>query len=577
MEIELKLALARGDVEALKRHPLLKAYALALPTEHELDDTYYDTPDLRILRSGAGLRVRQVAGAAIQTMKAGGSVEGGLHSRHEWESRVAGPRPELDKLRELVDAKGPWSKLLCSGSLEDALTPVFTVRLWRTLWVLQLPEGSEVEFVLDQGDIESRGRRLPVSEIELELKAGTPAHLFDFALALQKDLPFQIAQSSKAERGYGLFEPRPWKAVKAGPVELAEAMTVEQAAQAIIGNCLQQIQANQPGVAECRDARALRQMRAGLRRLHCALEMMTDVIDLPQALGEELDWLAGELGAARDWDVLAGSTLPALTGIASGPVAENAAARESEAREDTDGLPPAAGQAGGSPQDGAAPDDENDGGAAPEVTVVWDGAPLSTPQPAAGTRPLLADLRQAAQREADKMRERASAAVTGPRYTALVLGFMRWFLGREWRVAMPPAQQSQLDSPVRRFAQRLLERQHKRLLKRGRKLQGAQAGACHRVRVAAKKSRYATGFFQALHRKKKVRRFVAALTRLQDELQWANDAVVAERLLQELRLAQEGLSESAAYACGYLAAQLQGSVKRIGKHWRRFRDVEPPS
>jgi CHAD domain-containing protein len=95
--------------------------------------------------------------------------------------------------------------------------------------------------------------------------------------------------------------------------------------------------------------------------------------------------------------------------------------------------------------------------------------------------------------------------------------------------------------------------------------------------VAARKSRYAAVFFQALYSKKKLRRFVAALAKLQDELAWANDAVVAERLLQELRLAQEGLSESAAYARGYLAAQLQGGAKRIGKQWRRFRDVKPPS
>jgi triphosphatase len=578
MEIELKLTLAAEHADALKSHPLLQAHTLAPATEHELDDTYYDTADLRILRSGAGLRVRLVDGVAIQTMKAGGSVEGGLHSRHEWESRVAGPVPELDQLRALVDAKGPWAKLLRSESLADALTPVFTVRITRTLWLLRLPEGSEVEFALDQGEIESRSRRLPISEIELELKSGLPEHLFSFALALHLDLPLRVGQSSKAERGYGLFEPRPWQAAKAKQLRLSKEMTVEQAAQAMLGNCLRQIQANQPGVALGKDVEGLHQMRVGLRRLRSALGMLKTVIDVPPVLADDIAWLASELGPARDWDVLAGTTLPSLMGEDGRKDGGTGDGTDSEPDADTEGLPAPGVETGGhtpdrlhvAPKEGAAPAQQDRA----ERSEAHDCAVQAGLEAARAAQDRL---RRVAQRRADELRARAGVAVAGSRYTGLVLRITRWLLGREWRAGLPPAQLSQLDSPIPRFADRLLARQHKRLLKRGKQLTQAEPAALHRVRVAAKKNRYGTEFFQSLYPGRRVRSYLAALSSLQDELGWANDAAVAGRLLHVLPADQSGLAEAAAYACGYLAAQLQGRQKSIDKKWRRFRVAKLPS
>src|SRR5262249_10337640 len=48
------------------------------------------------------------------------------------------------------------------------------------------------------------------------------------------------------------------------------------------------------------------QMRVGLRRLRAAMSLFADVLQDPQsaALKEELKWLTGELGPARELDVL---------------------------------------------------------------------------------------------------------------------------------------------------------------------------------------------------------------------------------------------------------------------------------
>lgn len=48
----------------------------------------------------------------------------------------------------------------------------------------------------------------------------------------------------------------------------------------------------------------------GMHRLPSALSMFKGLLHLPEEIQKELDWLAAELGDARDWDVLSGSTLP---------------------------------------------------------------------------------------------------------------------------------------------------------------------------------------------------------------------------------------------------------------------------
>ena len=311
MEIELKLLVQAQDVAALCLHPLLKKYAMGKAHELKMSDIYFDTPDLQIRRSGAGLRVRRVDRNWIQTLKGGGDAMGGLHSRHEWESEVSGPVPEVAALQDMVH-KSAWAKMLRAPKIGEQLKPIFKTRITRRVWMLRLPHGDEVECVLDLGTIECDKQKVPIREIELELKSGDPTHLFDFALALLLDIPMQIGNLSKADRGYALYLPQPPAALKATRPSLSKRMTVEQAFQAIAGNCIEQIQTNATSVAHTDDIESLHQMRVGLRRLHAALGLFKQMLQPPEELLAELDWLAKQLGAARDWDVLANSTLPAV-------------------------------------------------------------------------------------------------------------------------------------------------------------------------------------------------------------------------------------------------------------------------
>ncbi len=314
MEVELKLLIEPRHVDTLRQSPLLQQYAGAPPETLPMQDIYFDTPDLAILKSNAGLRVREAGGAWVQTLKGGGGVASGLHSRYEWESAVAGPQPDLGALAGLVDAHSAWGKLLRQPELASRLEQAFTTSIRRTTWDLRLPEGDLVEFALDEGSIACRGEETPVCEIEIELKSGQAEHLFDFALELIEQIPLRLGAISKAARGYALYQSQSQAPaiVRARPLRLARELNVEEGFRLIIANCLAQVQANEAAVTEGNDPEGIHQMRVGLRRLRSALRLFKDLAPCPQPLLDDLSWLGKELGEARDWEVLLDSTLPRI-------------------------------------------------------------------------------------------------------------------------------------------------------------------------------------------------------------------------------------------------------------------------
>ncbi|MFM0558232.1 CHAD domain-containing protein [Paraburkholderia sediminicola] len=93
--------------------------------------------------------------------------------------------------------------------------------------------------------------------------------------------------------------------------------------------------------------------------------------------------------------------------------------------------------------------------------------------------------------------------------------------------------------------------------------------------MAAKKLRYATEFFASLYPKQVVRHYSAALSKLQDELGWHNDAVVADGLLKILASEQE-TATGAGYARGYLASRVATDHDALQTLWKRFRRLSPP-
>lgn len=489
METELKLKVAQADLARLREHRLLLDQAEAKPIDHELHDTYFDTPKLDLWRNGVTLRVRGDGNAWIQTVKTAAPGHTALHQRGEWECALDGPTPAPVELARQIKSK-PIAELLRSPGIVNQLRPVFNNTTRRTVWQVTLANGQQVECALDAGDIHAGGRNAPIGELELELKRGDPAPLFAFALALHADIPFQIANDSKAARGYALLDTAPPAPIKAVPVHLTRKMRLEEALQCMGLNCLQQLEANVPGVLR-QSVESLHQMRVGLRRLRALLDMFDKLAPLPAPIRDSVEWLSGELGATRDWDVLAGSTIPDIKGAELGTLRAIAAQRASDLHRDM-------------------------------LKTLHD-----------------------------------------PRYTQLILQLNGWFHGRQWRQDGALPEGSALASRARDAMAPLLRKAQRRLRKRIDTLDDRDPAQRHRVRIAAKKARYAAEFFRDLLPAKGVRQYVKTLSGLQDKLGRLNDLAVADRLLGELE-SKKPLPE-ARYARGYIT----GVAEAEGAHLRR--------
>jgi triphosphatase len=154
-----------------------------------------------------------------------------------------------------------------------------------------------------------------------------------------------------------------------------------------------------------------------------------------------------------------------------------------------------------------------------------------------------------------------------------VLALSRWLHGCGWRDEAPPRARARLAQPVAMFARQRMLACHERLCRRGRKRKG-DARQRHRLRIAAKRMRYAAEFFASLYRGKRVRPFVGALARLQDVLGKANDAAVAQALLDRLQVRHAGLGPQAAMLKEWFGRR--GAVHGMGKAWKRFARLPAP-
>lgn len=315
-EIELKLAADPRSLAQLRRRPFWKSLGPA--RTKRLESTYFDTQELDLQRAGLTLRVRRTGRRFEQTVKSARKADDAL-ARTEWTARLATPAPDLLAFSDpaLIDRLG--------AILARPLRPVFTTRVRRTTRMLEDGETTAIEVAVDQGDLVSGDLSQPINEVELELKRGEVATLFDAAERLLDDVPLPLLVDSKSERGYALAGggPAPWR--KQTPLDLDRAMTAESALGAIIDNCLAHLLANADCARRNAHVEGVHQVRVALRRLRSALSVFAPLLPTAQteALRGELGWLASTLGPARDWDVFATELLPDLDGrVADATAAE---------------------------------------------------------------------------------------------------------------------------------------------------------------------------------------------------------------------------------------------------------------
>lgn len=184
-------------------------------------------------------------------------------------------------------------------------------------------------------------------------------------------------------------------------------------------------------------------------------------------------------------------------------------------------------------------------------------------------------------REAERRRLAANRvarrAVRSPRGQGLLLSLGGWLAAETWRSSMTTEQLDALDRPVGEFANAVLETALARVLKRGRHFAQRSPEQLHRLRIAAKKLRYATEFFGPLYDGKKLRDFRAALSALQDGLGRLNDAQTVTTLAAQVSAGLQGpdAAEALGIMFGWSAATQDLVARRLHGVWKTLRACAP--
>ncbi|HLO61513.1 MAG TPA: CYTH and CHAD domain-containing protein [Azonexus sp.] len=446
-EIELKLQLSPKAASKLAKHPLLAN----IPTQRQhLLNTYFDTPKLELHKRRVAVRFRKKGWQWLCTVKSAEPASGGLAMRSEWETQAT---PGTFDFGHVDNAE-------FRAFLEQRiaqLEPVFTTDFKRQIWHVPFGE-SLIELAIDRGWIESRGQRLPICEIELELLSGKVDDIFWLTRQLQGDHHLHPAIASKAERGYNLFLDTPLRPFKAKPPAVHANQTPVEAFRCIALNCLEHFQRNEQGLLTSKDPEFVHQARVGLRRLRSAIKLFSPVLppEFVTAYGQTWQTLATALGEARNWDVFLEETLP--------PIAA------------------------------AFPDDKD-----------------------------IKRLRKAAQHKAQSARKSVIALLAIDEYPRLLL---------EFTAAVYTVSEA-LPIPLEDFARQQISRHARKARKLAIRHAELTATERHKMRIAFKKLRYTLEFFAQLLPPRHLKPYLAALSRLQDELGLINDKVTAQSLCGE--------------------------------------------
>ena len=505
-EIELKLAVDARDVERLRNSSILRETRLKHTGRRCLVNIYYDTPSFSLLRSGVILRVRKIGRERVKMSVAEREV---LGRRVESESSICGETPDL---KRIVDPD--VRRLIQKRCADEKLVPVFLTKFARETWLLQFRR-SQIECAIDRGVIAANGKNEPICEVELELKSGQVARLFELTHLLNKVVPLQIEPASKAARGFDLVGGAGATAPTAAPVHINPEMSARDSFAAIAQSCLTHVLASAVFVCKSDDPEGIHQLRVAIRRMRAAFSIFHSA--MPESyrprLAVELRTFAQTLGAARDWDVLVEET------IASMPI------RLRRQRSTTYLIRIARAKRA-----------EGDKSA---------HASLRNPQ----YTEILLQLASWADRQ-------FGSSGSLPQ-------------GGKWELDV-------LAGPAPGFAAEVMQKFHDKARKLGRKVRELDPPEIHKLRIRIKKLRYATDFLGGFWPNRRTQRYLAALKDLQEALGEFHDTTVAGELIAHFTATEDAdVKFPTAQVNRWLTKYQRGLRKKVIDSWRKFANQKP--
>lgn len=306
-EIELKFLVTEPGFKSSQQWAVLHT-GVRRPNAQRLRTWYFDTEKGDLERHKMVLRTRAQRRGYVMTLKWNGSFPGGLFERGEIEVATVSAEPEIGLL-------GPEVANLIAGLTHNQpLTAIYETDIRRITRRVQTG-GSEIEVAFDAGFIIAGGQKLPVREIELELKSGDPAELYRLGISLAETYPVRLGYLAKSARGALLSSGRQPKPVYAA-APISGAPSVDAAIGILINACLNQFAGNWPAFEAGDGVVAVHQMRVAMRRLRSLLGLFQRAFPCAEfsSFRNDAKRIASAMGEARNWDVF-------LALLRQGPVA----------------------------------------------------------------------------------------------------------------------------------------------------------------------------------------------------------------------------------------------------------------
>lgn len=295
----------------------------------DLDATYFDTNDLRLVRDGISLRRRTGDGEPTWTLKLPAGP-----------STVALHRREFDVVDDSLEIPEELESLVTGWVRTAPITAVIDILSHRERFSLLDSSGEELAEIDDDhvsvredGEIVARFR-----EIEVELAEGGPERLLRDVTALL------------VAAGAGTPDPMPKVTRALGPRALVpsvltvtalrrDASMAEVLASAVRA-AVAEIITNDPIIRLDSDPLGVHRSRWAVRRLRADLRSFARFVESPaiDEIRSELRWLSAELGGLRRADVLlervssATSTMAAGDSAAAQGLVERARGERDDAR-----------------------------------------------------------------------------------------------------------------------------------------------------------------------------------------------------------------------------------------------------
>lgn len=179
----------------------------------------------------------------------------------------------------------------------------------------------------------------------------------------------------------------------------------------------------------------------------------------------------------------------------------------------------------------------------------------------------------------DAALERAKAAVRSQRFRNLTLDVAEWLEIGRWRRPQDMLLRVRCEEPVETTVIAQLNRRWRKIRKRGRRLLELDARQRHKLRIQAKKIRYASEFFEGLFPEKKMRKrrqkFLAAVKDIQDCLGDLNDISVHITRSKEIVAEMSDVTFAAGLVIGYEEAREKAVLAAAARAHKTFSKVQP--